>query len=206
MSYTLTLTLTTTGADTGPLFDLYSNVDSYTTPFATNVAKSSLIAGFTTSLVPNFTETIRVTSKGTCTNSVDISILCTCPDGYTRSGDTCYNGSLQVPCGTIIYPCYCVKIVIDQRDINNATGNTVGVDNINGVITLVNDGKGGYCNGCNIDQRFTEQTIVYYCVETAAYPLRILYYNNDIRIDDPLTYSYYEITNNGCTINSNCLS
>jgi hypothetical protein len=195
MAYTLTLTLTATGADTGPLFDLYSNVDTYTTPFETNVAKSSLITGFTTTLVPNFTETIRVTSKGDCTNSVDIAIPCTCPVGYTRSGDTCDNGSVQVPCGTIIYPCYCVKVVIDQRDID---------DSIDGKVYFVNDGKGGYCTGGEVDQFFTEQTIVYYCIETEAYPLRIFYTKDVDTISDPLTYSYYEITNNECTVDPEC--
>jgi hypothetical protein len=202
MPYTLTLILTTTGADTGPLFDLYSNVDTYTTPFETNVPKSSLITGFTTSLVPNFTETIRVTSKGDCTNSIDIQIPCTCPEDYTRSGDTCYNGSLQVPCGTEIYPCYCVKVVIDQRDIDDATGNSGGIGD--GVVSFINEGIGGYCVGGEINESFTEQTIAYYCVDTDAYPLRVSYLKNDETISDPKTYSYYEITNNECTVDSEC--
>ena len=67
------ITLTTAGVDTGP-FNLYSNTDSYTTAFQTNVAKSLLVAGYTSTVVPAGTTTIRVTSTGTCTNYVDLVI------------------------------------------------------------------------------------------------------------------------------------
>jgi len=67
------ITLTTAGADTGP-FNLYSNVDSYTTAFQTNVAKSALVAGYLSTLVPASTNTIRVKSTGLCTNYIDIYV------------------------------------------------------------------------------------------------------------------------------------
>lgn len=67
------ITLTTAGVDTGP-FNLYSNTDSYTTAFQTSVAKSLLVAGYTSTVVPAGTTTIRVTSTGTCTNYVDLVI------------------------------------------------------------------------------------------------------------------------------------
>ena len=67
------ITLTTAGVDTGP-FDLYSDADSYATPFETGVAKSALVAGYGSSSVPGTATTIRVASTGTCTNYVDLGI------------------------------------------------------------------------------------------------------------------------------------
>lgn len=68
------ITLTTAGLDAGP-FDLFSNVNGYSIAFATNVTKSVLLAGYTSSAVPNSTTTVRVKSKGVCTNYVDISVV-----------------------------------------------------------------------------------------------------------------------------------
>jgi hypothetical protein len=67
------ITLTTAGADTGP-FNLYSNTDSYVTAFAASIAKSALLAGYTSTVVPAGTSTIRVKSTGVCTNYVDLDI------------------------------------------------------------------------------------------------------------------------------------
>jgi hypothetical protein len=73
MAQTVLLTLTTAGPGTGP-FDLYSNVDGYTTPFQTNITKSQLVLGYTSILVPNAATIIRIKSKGTCTTYVDITL------------------------------------------------------------------------------------------------------------------------------------
>lgn len=70
---TVLITLTTAGTDSGP-FNLYSNLDGYVTPFATGVAKSALVSGYSSSAVPNSTTIIRVTSTGVCTNHIDITI------------------------------------------------------------------------------------------------------------------------------------
>lgn len=70
---TAIITLTTAGADTEN-FDLYSNVDGYTAAFETGIAKSSLVAGYTSYLVPDGTTTVRVKSNATCTNYVDIPL------------------------------------------------------------------------------------------------------------------------------------
>jgi hypothetical protein len=59
--------------DTGP-FNLYSNSDVFTTPFATGISRSALLAGYSTSAVPSNATIIRVTSAGTCQNSVDMPI------------------------------------------------------------------------------------------------------------------------------------
>lgn len=68
------ITLTTAGTGTGP-FDLYSDVDGYVTPFETGVAKSSLVSGYTSSLVTNGTTIIRVQSTSIqCPNYIDIPV------------------------------------------------------------------------------------------------------------------------------------
>lgn len=76
------ITLTTAGAATGP-FNLYSNLDGYTTAFETGVSQGALIAGYLSILVPTGTTTIRVTSTGACTNSVDLPVT-----GITTSTTT----------------------------------------------------------------------------------------------------------------------
>lgn len=68
---TAIITLTTAGLDTGP-FNIYSNLDNYTTPFEVNVTKTSLLAGFSTSAIPTNTLSVRVKSLGVCSNFIDL--------------------------------------------------------------------------------------------------------------------------------------
>jgi len=67
------ITLITPGADTGP-FNLYSDSDGYVTPFATSIAKATLVAGYVSLVVPNDANIVRVVSTGTCTNYVNLEI------------------------------------------------------------------------------------------------------------------------------------
>ena len=70
---TVLITLTTAGANTGP-FNLYSDIDGYTAPFASAVAKSTLLAGYTSTVVPDGTATIKVLSAGDCVTPLYITI------------------------------------------------------------------------------------------------------------------------------------
>jgi hypothetical protein len=70
---TVLLTLTTAGADSGP-FNLYSNLDGYVTAFESGVSQAALLAGYSSSLVPDFTTTVRILSSGVCNNYVDITL------------------------------------------------------------------------------------------------------------------------------------
>jgi hypothetical protein len=72
---TVSITLTIAGADTGPTFSLFSNTDSYTTAFATGVTKSALQAGYISTVVPDGTTIIRVSSPGTCNTYVDLNVI-----------------------------------------------------------------------------------------------------------------------------------
>lgn len=99
---TAVITLTTAGAETGPLFDLYSDLDFFAVPFAVNVTKASLIAGYTSAAVPDYTKVVRVKSKGTCINYVDITLVVDstlyvmvtgtdCVDACTLGGASVFN-------------------------------------------------------------------------------------------------------------------
>jgi len=86
---TVYLTLTSAGADTGP-FDLYSNLDGYTTPFETGVLKTTLQVGYFTE-VPDNTTTVRIKSEGDCINYVDIllrDVVCEPLSGVAESTTT----------------------------------------------------------------------------------------------------------------------
>lgn len=84
---TVLITLTVAGADTGP-FDLYSDVDGFVSAFETGVVKSSLLAGYSSSLVPNGATIIRVKSTGTCVNFIDIPVIPITPTTTTTTTTT----------------------------------------------------------------------------------------------------------------------
>jgi hypothetical protein len=74
MALTAVITLASPGADTGPLFDLRSNADSYASIFESGVTKSSLLTGYTSTIVPDSATIIRVQSTGTCISYIDFPI------------------------------------------------------------------------------------------------------------------------------------
>lgn len=109
------LTLTIAGSDTGP-FDLYSDLDSYITPFETGVSKIDLEAGYTTE-APDYATIIRIISTGDCINSTDITLI---------DVDCALDGYLELQC-----------------DVNIISTNTTDPDNIpgdNGTATIVFEG------------------------------------------------------------------
>ena len=99
MSFSVLITLTAgTGGNTGPTFNLFSDADGYVIAFETGVAKSSLVAGYTSSVVPDGTTIIRCKSVGTCTNYTD----------FTISGlpAVCYSYDITNSSGTLRSPVY----------------------------------------------------------------------------------------------------
>jgi len=69
------ITLTTAGVNTGP-FNLFASPNGLVyTQFATGIPKDDLVAGYTSTVVPDGSGIIRVTSVGDCTNSIDLLIL-----------------------------------------------------------------------------------------------------------------------------------
>jgi hypothetical protein len=88
---TVLITLTVAGTDSGP-FNLYSNIDGFTSAFETGVSKASLLAGYSSALVPDYTTVIRVLSTGDCTNYIDITL-----DATPTSSTTSTSTTLPVP-------------------------------------------------------------------------------------------------------------
>ena len=72
MSFTVYIFLSSVGSEAGP-FNLYSDVDNYVVPFATNVPTSALTSYYAAT-VPDGTQYIRIKSMGDCMNYIDISI------------------------------------------------------------------------------------------------------------------------------------
>jgi hypothetical protein len=95
---TVLITLTLAGADTGP-FNLFSNLDAYTSAFETGVSKASLLAGYPSALVPDYTTIVRVRSVGDCTNYIDIPL-------YSFTTTTSSTSSTTTSTTTIANTCY----------------------------------------------------------------------------------------------------
>lgn len=55
-------------------FNLFSNIDGYTLAFETAIPKTSLTSGYSSSLVPDGTTTIRIMEEGSSTSYVDIPV------------------------------------------------------------------------------------------------------------------------------------
>lgn len=104
---TVLITLTTAGADSGP-FNLYSNLDGYVSAFETGVSKASLLAGYSSALVPDYTTTIRVMSTGDCTNYIDI-VLSTLTTTTTTSVPTTTTTTTSAPVACSSYSLYGVS-------------------------------------------------------------------------------------------------
>ncbi len=80
------VTITSAGADVGP-FNLYSDVDGFISAFDTNVDKSTLLAGYSTT-APNGTTTVRIISVGVCTNYIDVVVGATTTTTTTAGAPT----------------------------------------------------------------------------------------------------------------------
>jgi hypothetical protein len=71
---TVLIQLTIADADTGPLFNLFSDVNNYSSPFESGVSKTALLEGYTSTIVPGLASIIRVKSTGKCLTYADIQI------------------------------------------------------------------------------------------------------------------------------------
>lgn len=102
MAQTVLITLTSAGADTGP-FNLYTDADSYAMPFETGISKSLLVAGYTSSSVPDGATTIRVVSDNVlCSNYVDL-VITTTTTTTTSSSTTTTTTTSQDLVDVILY-------------------------------------------------------------------------------------------------------
>ena len=93
---TVLITLTTAGTDSGP-FDLYSDLDGYISAFESGVSKASLLAGYSSALVPDYTKTIRVKSNGVCLNYIDIPVVTPTTTTTTSSSSSTTTTTTTLP-------------------------------------------------------------------------------------------------------------
>lgn len=138
---TVTITLTTAGRDVNNC-SLYSNVDGYVTPFATGVTRAQLLGGYTSTVVPNGTSTIRVKPIGTtCTNSLDVTVVTTTTT-TTTGASAQLNWSFTLDGGSVgSMELYVNGSVVESR--SNTSSGTIAVyvgDTIN---------VGIYSSGCD---------------------------------------------------------
>lgn len=75
MSQTILITITAPNSNVGP-FNLYSCTGSTcsATPFEYNLSRATLIAGYTSTLVPDGATSIKINSTGFCDNYIDVVI------------------------------------------------------------------------------------------------------------------------------------
>ena len=109
---TVLVTLTLAGTDVGP-FNLFSNVDGYTTPLATGVSRAALLAGYSLTGVPDTATVIRAKSTGTCTNYIDMSII----GGTTTTTSSSSSTSSTTSTSTTLIPpieCYGYEVCADD--------------------------------------------------------------------------------------------
>jgi hypothetical protein len=75
----VTITLTSSGTESGPFYDLYSSIDGiiFVNKFESEVARSQLVAGYDT-IVPSGTIKVRIQSVGYggegCTDYIDVDV------------------------------------------------------------------------------------------------------------------------------------
>lgn len=127
MAQTVLITLTTAGADTGP-FSLYSNLDGYTVAFESGISRGDLLAGYTSTVVPDSASHIRVKSQGAlCSNYIDLTIT-----GITTTSTTSTT--------TTAAPTTTTTTTLNETIVNienNATGGLgITLDSLN-----ISDGK-----------------------------------------------------------------
>jgi hypothetical protein len=70
---TVLLTIPNIGTDADN-FELYSDKDNFSDPFETGISRADLLIGYTSSVVPDYSSVVRVTSKYKCINSLDITL------------------------------------------------------------------------------------------------------------------------------------
>jgi hypothetical protein len=125
---TVLITLTVAGTDSGP-FNLYSNLDGYTSAFESGVSRAALLAGYASALVPDFTTIVRVQSVGDCNNHIDIQLYAI----STTSTSTSSTSSTTTTSTTVANTCYEF-----ESDPYTTTFSAQYID-CNGVVQTAND-------------------------------------------------------------------
>lgn len=156
MAQTVIVTLTSAGSDSGP-FNLYSNIDGYTTAFAFSVSKSALLAGYTSVVVPDLTTSIRIMSVGTCTNYIDVNVSGITTTTTTSTTSTSTTSTTSTTTSTTTVPPIPITTTtttttaapVFRISITNAETACSGVPDWTGTATFVG-GLNTLCNSTSI--------------------------------------------------------
>lgn len=169
---TVLITLTLAGSDTGP-FDLYSDADGYTSPFLTGISRATLIAGFTTSAVPNNTTEILVKSTGVCQRDLYLNVA----GAYTTTTTTSTSSSTTTTTSstTTLFPEYILAQIGFYADTNGCplvTALRIYLDASDYALFVANSnqfgGIGGGPTTCTVIAR-----------NSSGFPITAKYYDSD---------------------------
>lgn len=141
---TVYIIFTIAGSDTGP-FNLYSDADSFSSPFESGISKATLLSGYISSLVPLGTSIIRAISEGICTNFLDMPIITT-----TTSTTTSFTPPTTTTSTTTI--CRTLQIDVRGEDLNASVDNADHPDHTLFV-------KYNSCSGSHIVNTFDEADV-----------------------------------------------
>jgi uncharacterized protein (TIGR02145 family) len=101
--------------------------------------------------------------------------------------------------------CRCVEVVINQLDIDSATGNTSN-PLLNGVVRFANSVFGSNCSGGSIFDEYSTPGTYYHCMNTSIGVINLYYYKDNLLYSYPSINSTYTILNNSmCVGSSTCI-
>ena len=112
---TVLITITAPGVDLD-LFDLYSDLDDFAVPFETDITKAALQAGYLSSLVPDFTISIRIKSKNACNTEVTVDLA----DFIPPTSSTSSTSSTSTSSTTANPNCYDYSYKVLEEDLTKA--------------------------------------------------------------------------------------
>jgi hypothetical protein len=135
---TVLITLTLAGTDVGP-FDLYSDADGYITPFETGVSRSALVAGYTSTLVPEGSTQVLAQSTGVCVRDLYMSIegAPTTTTSTTSSSSTTTTTTTAIP----------TTVQLDWSVGNQSGGELIIFDNAMSIILDITSTAGSVQSG-----------------------------------------------------------
>jgi hypothetical protein len=107
---------------------------------------------------------------------------------------------------TTSYPfaCSCVTVIVDQTDLDDATGNTPAPGKANNTVYIITPKSSG-CDGSDVDFAYTTAGVSGFCIKTSSIgSIQMFYYKNDNPIYFPTIDSTYNILYSSCSVNGDC--
>ena len=143
---TIFIKLIIAGADTGP-FDLYTNLDGYTSPFETDIPRQSLVDGYLCITVPEGTTSIKVKSNNqdcnnyiilditgissTTTTTTTVDPLITTTTTTTNSSTSTTTTTTTIAVYYSVFDCYGqADVIVDKEGTNYGFGDFVRYNTI----------------------------------------------------------------------------